>query len=343
MEKGFIPITSEAPVHSSSEVTEVEDNAHEEGSGADSSPPPIDAEINVDDDGGSGSGFGIPDSPTLGIFQDSTTTTTEEAILDPSLQSGRIKVESGAPSTGADPNELNKANVEDNTGTYILLFIIGILLVSLIVFVAIKNRQEKRNNKRRYDVEKNGATELQDMDKSLLGKPIDRNGNGKHEHSPLINDNHRPKDEGFMPYTTPAITVDEPIQEVPQKEKEKSQQSLYENGLPNGNGNVFEPIEPVHNTNGTVPKSPDSDDEVYHPAADNLSGPDSLEAPVDTPKRYSPIYTPISPRSARYSPVYSPETGRVKIKLTETPKPKTPVVVTRSRSRAGDYVNTPNN
>jgi hypothetical protein len=283
----------------------------------------------------------VSDSDGLGIFkEDSTTTTTEGAILDPSLQAGRVKVDGASPSTGADPNNLNKASQEDNTGTYILLCIIGVLLVSLIVFVAVKNRQEKRNNKRRYDVEKNGATELQDMDKSLLGKPVN-NGNGKHEHSPLINDNHRNKDEGFIPYKPPAITVNEPIQEVPQKEK--SQQSLYENGLPNGNGSVFEPIEPVHNTNGTVPRSPDSDEEVFHPAADDLNGPDSLDAPVETPKRYSPIYTPISPRSARYSPVYSPETGRVKIKLTETPKPKTPVVVTRSRSRAGDYVNTPNN
>ena len=53
-------------------------------------------------------------------------------------------------------------------------------------------------------------------------------------------------------------------------------------------------------------------------------------------------YTPKSPNLKRYSPVYSPETGRVKIKLTETPKPKTPLLVTRSRSNAGQIITTPN-
>lgn len=316
---------------------------HGEGSGSSqetSSPEPLEHDESSGDEASGGGHLTIDDTASLGIFsgdESTTTSTTEESVLVIGVQKGKDNVET--PPAGPDPQngDINKAQVEDNTGTYILLVIIGVLLISLIVFVAMKNRQEKRNN-RRYDVEKSGATELQDMDKRLLGKPIEKNGNGKHEHSPLINDNHYPKEkDGFVPYTAPAITVDEPVQEVPQKDKEKSQQSLYENNLPNGNGNVFEPIEPVHNTNGSVPKSPESDEEVFHPAND------SLDAPVESPKRYSPIYTPISPRSARYSPVYSPETGRVKIKLTETPKPKTPVVVTRSRSRAGDYVNTPSN
>jgi hypothetical protein len=213
----------------------------------------------------------------------------------------------------------------------------------------MKNRQEKRQANRRYDVEKNGATELQDMDKrqGLLGKPVEKNGNGKHaENSPLIDypdhKENRPELTSFKP-TPPEITVDEPVQELPHKEKEKSQQSLYD--MPNGNGNVHEPIEAVHSSpsNGGLPKSPDSDDDVFHPASDTPIDPESLNVSPEPPKRYSPVYPPVSPRSARYSPVYSPETGRVKIKLTETPKPKTPVVVTRSRSRAGDYVNTPNN
>lgn len=341
MEDGFIKLsTSEAPVHSSSDQPD-EDviESESEGSGEETSSPKsieIQTEGSGDDDG-SGDSV-LPEYSTLGIFKDVTSTTTEEPLLS-GMQKGVLGKDPSVSGTDPNDSDINKAKVEDNTGTYILLFIIGALLVSLIIFVAMKNRQEKRNTRRRYDVEKNAATELQEMDKRLLGKPIEKNGNGKHEHSPLINENnhHHPKDQGFIPYTAPAIKVDEPIQEVPQKEKEKSQQSLYENGMPNGNGNVFEPIEPVHNTNGSVPKSPDSDEEVFHPAND------SLDAPAETPKRYSPMYTPISPRSARYSPVYSPETGRVKIKLTETPKPKTPVVVTRSRSRAGDYVNTPNN
>lgn len=293
---------------------------------------------------------------SLGIFEDNT----EPSIIPGQVQKDKLGNEGppkepdveGVPDvavTGENKGEINKATTEDNTGTYILLAIIGILLISLIIFVAMKNRQEKRQANRRYDVEKNGATELQDMDKrqGLLGKPIEKNGNGKHaENSPLIDypdkKENRPELTSFKP-TPPEITVDEPVQELPHKEKEKSQQSLYD--MPNGNGNVHEPVEAVHASpsNGGVPKSPDSDDDVFHPASDTPIDHESINVSPEPPKRYSPVYPPVSPRSARYSPVYSPETGRVKIKLTETPKPKTPVVVTRSRSRAGDYVNTPNN
>ncbi|CAG9800809.1 unnamed protein product [Chironomus riparius] len=289
----------------------------------------------------------------LGIFEDNT----EPPIILGKGQSGKIdeeppkepeaEVVPDVTESGENKQQIKSATTEDNTGTYILLAIIGILLISLIIFVAMKNRQEKRQARNRYDVEKNGATELQDMDKrqGLLGKPIEKNGNGKHaEHSPLIDypdhKDNRPELTSFKP---PQITVDEPVQELPHKEKEKSQQSLYD--MPNGNGNVHEPIEAVHASpnNGSVPRTLDSDDDVFHPASDTPIDPESLNVSPEPPKRYSPVYPPVSPRSARYSPVYSPETGRVKIKLTETPKPKTPVVVTRSRSRAGDYVNTPNN
>ncbi|KAG5679512.1 hypothetical protein PVAND_009075 [Polypedilum vanderplanki] len=267
----------------------------------------------------------------LNIFEEATEVPTEVPIL----QKGAAENVPGAISKTDDKTneELNTATTEDNTGTYILLVIIGILLVSLIIFVAMKNRQEKRQNRRRYDVEKN-ATELQDMDKSLLGKPLEKNGNGKHaEHSPLINEFPEPKE--YRPYNAPAITVDEPVQELPQK----SQQSLYDNNMPNGNGHAA--VEPIHG-NGSVPKSPDSEDEVFHPAVEDHNEPESLKVEPEVPKRYSPIYSPTSPNSnRRYSPVYD-EQGRVKIKLTETPKPKTPIIVNRTRSRAGEYINTPN-
>lgn len=317
---------------------EAHEDDNDEGS-ADETTSSVQAPIDYDEGSGDGGSGGSPifnfDSSTLGIFSEDVTT---EAPLVIGTQKSQMNQNEDAAEGGVDSAlGVDKAGTSnENKGTYILLAAIGILLVSLIAFVAVQNRKEKRNkNKRTYDVEKegrNGGTELQDMDKSLLGKPIEKNGNGKHENSPLIGN-----------YEPPAITVNEPIQELPQKDK--SQQSLYENNLPNGNGSAFEPIEPVHATplNGGVTKTPDSDEEVFHPANDNLNGPESLNVSPEPPKRYSPIYSPTSPRSARYSPVYSPETGRVKIKLTETPKPKTPVVVTRSRSRAGDYVNTPNN
>lgn len=267
----------------------------------------------------------------LGIFEDYTEApigAQRDVIADPNVDSESIDKLSANQS-----GDLQKASSEDNTGTYILLGILALCLVSLMVFVAMKNRQEKSRN-RRFDVEKNGATELQDMDKSLLGKPIDKNGNGngRSEQAPLINDIHKDDRPAYTSFKAPEITVEEP--KAAPRENNKSQQSLYENH-PNGNGHAG----PVHDSPS---KSPDSDEEVFHPASESPNSPESLNVSPETPKRYSPIYTPVSPRSDRYSPVYSPETGRVKIKLTETPKPKTPLVVTRSRSRAGEYVNTPN-
>lgn len=272
--------------------------------------------------------------PSLGIFEDNTEAPIgahTDVLKNPDVETEPINKDSASQS-----QDLKTASTEDNTGTYVFLGILALCLISLMIFVAMKNRQEKNRN-RRYDVEKNGATELQDMDKRLLGKPLDRNGNdngnGKAEQAPLINDYPVHKDERPAAYTSfhpPEITVEQPT--AAPREKDKSQQSLYEN-LPNENGSV----EPV---NGT--RTPDSDEEVFHPASEVPASPESLNVSPEAPKRYSPIYTPASPRSERYSPVYSPETGRVKIKLTETPKPKTPVVVTRSRSRAGEYINTPN-
>lgn len=306
------------------------------------------------DDDGSGSGFGaIPIIPNLHveqevdedqeddrnitvepltIFQDVTTETPAIAVV-------HKETENIAEPIGDQNSAITAgAGNDDNQGTYILLAILAIGLISLVIFVAMKNKRAKRNN--RLDLEK--ATELLDMDKKLLGKPIDRNGNGngRTENAPLMSDypknGHHDKPASYTSFHPPAITVNEPVRD--KSPNEKSQQSLYEN-VPNGNGDV----EPIHRNNypqnGSAPKQVDEDD-VFLPVTDE---PRSLEVTPLPAKRYSPVYNPASPRSDRYSPVYSPETGRVKIKLVETPKPKTPIVVTRSRSRAGDsYEITPN-
>lgn len=310
----ILPLTSEQP----------EDEGEESGSGLLPILQPSKEDLSSDDE-----------RPTLGIFEDNT-----EAPVDAhSGLIGKPDAETEAVSnkvTSQESGDLKTASTEDNTGTYVLLGILALCLISLMIFVAMKNKQEKRRNNNRYDVEKHGATELQDMDKRLLGKPVDKNGNGKApEHTPLINELPLGKEDRPKAYTSfqpPEINVDAP--KASPRENGKSQQSLYEN-LPNGNGH----IEPVHQSNGSLGKTPESEDELYHPAVES---PASLNVSPEPPKRYSPIYTPASPRSERYSPVYSPETGRVKIKLAETPKPKTPIVVTRTRSRAGDYVNTIN-
>lgn len=355
IDEEFMPV-SQGPDHdgstaepeSASKSVADDDDDNEEGSGGTIIAPV--SEEPTDDTEDSGSGF-VPavdlkdedeasgddeESTPLGIFDDGT----EVPILHRGVDGANVDDDGNKISPEPSSGDMKKA--DSNQGTYILLGILALCLISLMVFVAMKNRKEKKRN-RRFDVEKAGATELLDMDKRLLGKPLDKNGNGnghgKAEQAPLIND-YPAHDKPSMTYTSfqpPAITVDEP--KAAPRDKEKSQQSLYEN-IPNGNGH----IEPIHHSplNGNAHQTPDSDDEAFHPANDGPISPESLNVSPEAPKRYSPIYTPASPRSERYSPVYSPETGRVKIKLTETPKPKTPVVVTRSRSRAGDYINTPN-
>lgn len=354
IENDFMPVQSEHDLHElstvepeavSKHVTDLEEN-YDEGSGGVILPLTSEQPEDEGDESGSGilpilvpskEDLSSEDEPvaTLGIFEDNT----ESPVDAHSGLVGAHDAETEAVNkelTSQESGDLKTASTDDNTGTYVLLGILALCLISLMIFVAMKNKQEKRRNNNRYDVEKHGATELQDMDKRLLGKPADKNGNGKApEHTPLINEFPVGKEDRPNNYTSlqpPEINVDAPKPSL--RENGKSQQSLYENH-PNGNGH----IEPVHQSNGSLGKTPESEDELYHPAVES---PTSLNVSPEPPKRYSPIYTPASPRSERYSPVYSPETGRVKIKLTETPKPKTPIVVTRSRSRAGDYVNTVN-
>lgn len=356
IDEDFMPVAQEHDSHDGSTVEPEAVSKHvadlgnyDEGSGDENLPAAASEQPEDDGESGSGGFIVVPsvhnandlESSTeednsispLGIFEDNTESPIK--TLSAGILAG-AKDETEPILDGAQKSDVNTAQTDDNTGTYILLGILALCLISLMAFVAVKNRQEKNRN-RRFDVEKNGATELQDMDKRLLGKPIDRNGNGNGptEQAPLINNypqhnNERPS--GYTSFHPPGITVDEP--KAAPREANKSQQSLYENA-PNGQ------VEQTHKgaTNGSASKPHDSEDEVFHPASEN---PASLNVSPEPVKRYSPIYTPASPRSERYSPVYSPETGRVKIKLTETPKPKTPVVVTRSRSRAGDYIKTPN-
>jgi hypothetical protein len=303
----------------SSTVNKSEEN-YDEGSGDETT-----SVSSVVEDEAEESGSGI-----LGILpgRNEDEGSAEEEIERKTVAPLGIGVHSGvivvSEMPGEEKGNIKTASTDDNTGTYVLLGILGCCLAALIAFVAMKNRKET-NRSQCYDVEKNEATELQDMDKSLLGKPADRNGNGSGK-SKQTNNDDKP-----TPYIRIKLNPLKSVEEPPQ-EKSKSQHSLYENvPLTNGDGHV----EPVHGTNGFSPISPDSDEEFFHPA-------ETLNASPEVPKRYTPIYSPASPRSERYSPVYSPETGRVKIKLTEFQKPKTPLLVTKPRSRTGDHIITPN-
>lgn len=320
----LIPVTPENEYDDHSEPSVSDVSVNNEGSGDDlpsSSPTSFDEGSGNEDSGNEESGD--DKLPSLGIYEgESTVQTLMASNIDANVQPN--------PDLAPDTERASP----DNKGTYVLLAILALCLIALMVFVMMKNKKEKTRN-RRYDVEKHGDTELQDMDKHLLGKPTEKignsnsNGNGKAEHIPLMNGNgNNPSNDDKTYLDAPAITVDVP--------RDEQQRKL------NGNGKL--PAESIHEIptkaeeavdSPRKPVSSDSDDDSFHPAIN-----DSLNVSPEPPKRYSPVYTSRSPPNERYSPVYSPETGRVKIKLTETPKPKTPLVVTRSRSGERDYVNT---
>uniref|UniRef100_A0A2M4A8X8 Putative extracellular matrix protein slit n=2 Tax=Anopheles triannulatus TaxID=58253 RepID=A0A2M4A8X8_9DIPT len=272
-----------------------------------------------------------------------------------------------SPPTTLAEQTLTDAPKEDNANTYILLAVLGVIVLSLVITVICKRKPDARRNRR--DVEgANQGREMKEINKNLLEKvpPGERNGrngrNGAPEAAPLMGTTPTDYDKvfggqdvqkkGFTPVKPQRASLERPLEsfkpEQQQRNGTRSQEPpVGENNnstaLPNGNGAVPNGTAPAavhqpnHHHNHQVPSADAPDDGGHLLAEPAAGGPESPRS-----KRYSPIYVPTSPKSDRYSPVYSPETGRVKIKLTETPKPKTPILVTRSRSRAGDLIMTTN-
>uniref|UniRef100_A0A182KFX6 LRRCT domain-containing protein n=1 Tax=Anopheles christyi TaxID=43041 RepID=A0A182KFX6_9DIPT len=315
----------------------------------------------------------------LGIFRDdkedelSSETTSEEPTSEGTnarvmIGAAGIMKTGGEPSTGDGSSEtplvegdaaVATQSEEDNQKTYLLLAILGIIVVSLIVMVVCKRKPDSRNRRGKYDVETaNGpGREMKEMNKNLLEKgpgATDRNGHGAvPEQTPLMSpdktDYERvfgdPQKTAFSPVKPVRSSLEKPMDSfkpIVAERRTNDQAAPRPDGapdnnnttaLPNGNGTLHNGDGPagVHKPHSQVPSANDTTEPDSH-----------LGVPMESPrsKRYSPIYVPTSPKSDRYSPVYSPETGRVKIKLTETPKPKTPILVTRSRSRAGDIITT---
>ncbi|XP_049290375.1 protein windpipe [Anopheles funestus] len=315
----------------------------------------------------------------LGIFRedqeevsretDSTETTSEPSnarvmigpagVMKTASETGNTGGSSETPILAEDGATVATQSEEDNQKTYILLAILGIIVVSLIIMVVCKRKPDSRNRRGKYDVETaNGqGREMKEMNKNLLEKgPGDRNGHGggvagAPEQTPLMSpdkpDYERvfgdPQKTAFSPVKPVRTSLEKPMESFkPIAAERRTNEPLQgapapdnnnTTGLPNGNGALHNGDAPVgvHKPNHVPSTNGDVTDPDGH-----------LAVPMESPrsKRYSPIYVPTSPKSDRYSPVYSPETGRVKIKLTETPKPKTPILVTRSRSRAGDIITT---
>lgn len=298
----------------------------------------------------------------LGIFEGAGTTesVSSSEILDHQEHLGHVPVPTtdglspsndldegvGANAEGIKHNRLEESP-EENNATYILLGIVGAFVVALGIYVAIKRCQQKQPRRRRPDAE-NPQRELIDMDKKHLGKPL---RNGVPEHVPLISEKSKPTQIKPMNGTAnnhksafEEKDVKDGINGAAQKEPLLRDQTKAKDGVllqPNAiqpaidgddsglqnelSPHEYYPISPRYPT----PKSPRASKYIQPlPEMNNNHEPDSR-------------YTPSSPKSGRYSPVYSPETGRVKIKLTEIPRPKTPMLVQRSRSNAGDIISVP--
>lgn len=346
-----------------------------EGSGDGRTPSTMDIE---DDGSGSGDGIGfIPKLDSRNTIDESTESDLEETtrapyelnifnngvsihkvedegISDTSSTAGSVEEASISPvrmaPTMKEKNEPNKSEevkanlskeesneVKETQSTYILLGLLGFLLVGLIVFVIFRKKGTNRSNRRsKSDVENPTATEMLDMNKQLLGKPINRNGNGNVEIIPLMPENmdqyrcKKPANGYFIADNGDLQKCEEPLLNrinAPDVEHEKPQNTVSPSDI--SNGNVQLPNENNDDKNNHRPEN-------SVPAGSNLAPPQTQEPQLD-----DEVFMPISPKPSRYSPVYSPETGRVKIKLTETPKPRTPMLITRSRSNAGEIISTP--
>ncbi|BFG05072.1 protein windpipe [Drosophila madeirensis] len=276
----------------------------------------------------------------IGIFEGSEgEQPVQEEVIVPVVQTKLDTsdvVTDGPIDSSEEKEDLLTAKVKDDSSAiYYLLAVIGLVVVGLILFVAIK-RCKYDSNAAARDAEAQRQTELLDMDKKNLGKPLTKNGHGL-EHSPLIGEKTKLDEAQIVNGSK------KPYDSSDAKDGANQQPLLNGNGSANGGAkevpsinepaaHEYYPITPRYPT----PQSPRASKYAQHPQGSSGSPDEQNNNEPDS--AYLP---PSSPKSGRYSPVYSPETGRVKIKLTETPKPKTPMLVTRSKSNAGDIISTP--
>ncbi|KAI5639748.1 protein windpipe [Phthorimaea operculella] len=274
-----------------------------------------------------------------------TTRVTQDTTVSEKLETQKVRV---------------IANVEDKTtphktGTYVCIAVIVVLLVGLIGFAVFKSQMRKRRDRRlirqqKRDVEK-ASKEMVDMNKSLLGKPaivetpVEKKLNGKYELVPTHESHQKKSGNGELANGNGVNHVDS------NGLRTDSPRDSNQNKSSSKDNNLADESAPIQDTSFESAPSPDSrkdslsSEDIFVPMNDEdaprLNG--TLDSDISQPLINGDQNTDsdfLSP-SREYVPVYSPDMGRVRIKMTETPKPKTPVLVTRSRSNAGDIIITP--
>lgn len=285
--------------------------------------------------------------------------TTEKAATSPSTRDTTVFEQIRVTQANEVRGQIRAESEElapHKTGTYVCIAIIVILLVGLIGFAIIKGQMRKRRDRRllrqqKRDVEK-ASKEMVDMNKSLLGKPagveapVDKKVNGKYELVPTHETPQKKSENGELSNgvnktNNNGLRTDSP------RDTNQNKSSSRDN-------NLVDDRPQQHETSfDSEPASPDSrkdtnslsSEDIFVPINDddnpklNGTGDSDISQPLINGDQNTDSDF-LSP-SREYVPVYSPDMGRVRIKMTETPKPKTPVLVTRSRSNAGDIIITP--
>lgn len=287
--------------------------------------------------------------PSLGIFEGNVHTFKDPISTEAAKpESESIPVEEPIVKKVNEPT-VEKENIklsnigdekpeDDNKNAYIFLGVVGLLLIVLIAFVAMK--RNKTNRRARKDIENQQGKELVDMERNVLGKPVQKNG--VPENSPLLSQQpyfdriDSPKAAAYQDAAPSQKSAPEPVHQ-PSDLNQNSQPMQSFKPVPSPRSEVDSPsraIQPDLEKQNELPR-------IEEPSSVNSEPKENGVHELEDDEVFNPADDPNS-AAARYSPVYSPITGRVKIKLTETQKPKTPLLVTRSRSNAGDIITSPN-
>lgn len=328
------------------------------------SPDPIER-IFKDDENSTDLEYPIPKPPTIyqggpdwhsktDVEPVTVISATPEMTRDTTV-SEQIRVTHLSEVLGQAPPAEEKA--PHKTGTYVCVALIVVLLVGLIGFAIAKGQMRKRRDRRllrqqKRDIER-ASKEMVDMNKSLLGKPAaiensaERKLNGKYELVPT-HEAHSKKSEngdvgnGIKRAENETQRTDSPRDTNQNKSSSIDNNLAKESQVP-PQETSFESDLGANNSRKDTNSL--SSEDIFVPINDD-------DGPRINGNRNSDVSQPLingdpnidsdylSP-SREYVPVYSPDMGRVRIKMSETPKPKTPVLVTRSRSNAGDIIITP--
>ncbi|KOB74208.1 Leucine-rich repeat-containing protein [Operophtera brumata] len=283
----------------------------------------------------------IPPKPTENVITSSTprdTTISEQIRV---TQASEVLSQLPASNENVTPHK---------TGTYVCIALIVVLLVGLIGFAIAKGQMRKRRDRRllrqqKRDVE-NASKEMVDMNTSLLGKPapiespIERKSNGKYEQVPTHEVHQKKGGNGDI---SNGINHNEPngVRTDSPRDSNQNKSTSKDNNLKD---TVKSPKQETSFDSAPASRDSLSSEDIFVPINDDepkLNG--TADSDMSQPLMNGDQNTDsdfLSP-SREYIPVYSPDMGRVRIKMAEIPKPKTPVLVTRSRSNAGEIIITP--